>query len=153
MGGFGSPFPGTSAAAPHLAAIAALLLEVKPDLAPNQVTALLRDNAVDLGTAGFDYLFGGGRADALASLRALERGDYPPAQTARRNEVRGSGGGGGGGGGGGCFIDPRGGSDFVLFGFLGTMLLYAAWRVKRSAVRPRGRRDTARDYDPDARDG
>ena len=78
-GGFGTPFFGTSAAAPHGAGIAALLLQSAPCLLDGSVGALadptarqtLRDlilnNAVDLGAAGSDQVFGFGRIDALAS--------------------------------------------------------------------------------------
>ena len=59
-GGFPSPFPGTSAAAPHIAAIAALLMEAQRKATPNAtkkeiaeaVTQRIRDTAVDLGDPG-----------------------------------------------------------------------------------------------------
>jgi subtilisin family serine protease len=70
LGHFGNPFCGTSAAAPHVAAIAALLLEAAPGLSAAQVREMLVGSAVDLGPPGFDLVHGGGRADALNALNA-----------------------------------------------------------------------------------
>ncbi len=79
--GFPNPFCGTSAAAPHVGAIAALILSCNPALlagsgsgtpAGNR-TALLNavlNSAVDLGTPGTDNTFGHGRIDALAAATA-----------------------------------------------------------------------------------
>lgn len=75
VGGFGSPFFGTSAAAPHVAGIAALLAGGFPDSTPAQVRASLTASAVDLGAAGRDPVFGAGRVDAIAAARRL---DVPP---------------------------------------------------------------------------
>jgi len=67
---FDEPFSGTSAAAPHIAGIAALLKEIDPDLTPAQIEDLICANAVDLGDTGYDDVFGFGRADALATVSA-----------------------------------------------------------------------------------
>jgi hypothetical protein len=69
-GYFSQPFYGTSAAAPHIAAIAALLLQIDPGLTPADIQDLITANAVDLGTTGYDDVFGFGRADALATISA-----------------------------------------------------------------------------------
>ncbi|MGH7895584.1 MAG: S8 family serine peptidase, partial [Candidatus Binatia bacterium] len=60
-------FFGTSAAAPHSAGVAALLLDEDPSLTPAEVQAALTRGAVDIGAQGFDDASGFGRIDALAS--------------------------------------------------------------------------------------
>lgn len=64
-GGFPNPFYGTSAAAPHIAAIAGLLKGLCPAKSASEIKSMLTGSAVDLGSAGFDYVYGYGRADAL----------------------------------------------------------------------------------------
>jgi hypothetical protein len=68
-GGFPSPFYGTSASAPHIAGVAALLMSGGRTAAA--VTTALRQTAVDLGTAGRDTTYGYGRIDALAAYGFL----------------------------------------------------------------------------------
>jgi len=63
-----STFCGTSAAAPHVAALVALLLEEEPDVPPWRIRSLLKRRAVDLGPAGFDPVFGAGRANVVSSI-------------------------------------------------------------------------------------
>ena len=89
-GGFGVPlsgvnasrFYGTSAAAPHVAAIAALVMEAQRQATPDAgkktvadaVTQKLKDTAVDLGdqdSNGYDTTFGYGRADGLNAITDL----------------------------------------------------------------------------------
>jgi subtilisin family serine protease len=74
-------FFGTSAAAPHAAAVAALLREADASLTPTQVTALLADTARDMDGAGepgfpdgFDDDSGYGLIDANAALTLLNEG-------------------------------------------------------------------------------
>jgi hypothetical protein len=63
--GGGDRFCGTSAAAPHAAAVAALLLQQDPDLTPDQLNAVLASTAVDLGLPA--AVQGSGLIDASAA--------------------------------------------------------------------------------------
>ena len=79
VGVSGAAFFGTSAAAPHVAGIAALIMEAQRRATPNAtkkqvadaVTQKLRDTAIDLGESGRDNTFGYGRADALAAIESI----------------------------------------------------------------------------------
>lgn len=66
-GGFSNPFAGTSAAAPHIAAIAALVWAENPNNNASEIRSALLTRAVDLGGTGYDYIYGYGRADAFNS--------------------------------------------------------------------------------------
>jgi len=70
VGGFPTPFFGTSAAAPHAAAIAGLLLSAKPSLTPAQVRTILNSSAIDIMSAGVDRNSGAGIIMADAAMRA-----------------------------------------------------------------------------------
>lgn len=67
---------GTSFAAPHIAAAAALMLECHPGLTPAQINAFLSNTARDLGTAGSDYRYGQGGLDLERAFDFLQ--DYKP---------------------------------------------------------------------------
>ncbi len=67
-GGFTRHFYGTSAAAPHVAALAALLWSSNTSLSNTEVKNMLLNNAEDLGSTGYDYIYGHGRADAYRAL-------------------------------------------------------------------------------------
>ncbi|MCU0231758.1 MAG: S8 family serine peptidase [Acidobacteria bacterium] len=58
---------GTSMATPHVAGLAALMLEGDPYLTRDEMAAILEETAIDLGTPGKDNTFGSGRVDALAA--------------------------------------------------------------------------------------
>jgi hypothetical protein len=70
--GGGPNFFGTSAAAPHAAAVAALMLERAGDLAislpPSDLYTALRNSAVDADAVGTDFLSGDGLIDALDAV-------------------------------------------------------------------------------------
>ena len=72
-GGFPSTFFGTSASAPHVAAIAALLKHSAPSATPVQIRNALTSGAVDLGPAGRDDTYGLGRVDAFAAFNIINR--------------------------------------------------------------------------------
>src|SRR5204862_8048112 len=69
-----SPFFGTSAAAPHAAAIAALLKSYNPTLTPDDVRNVLTSTALDIEAPGVDITGGAGIIMALPALRAAALG-------------------------------------------------------------------------------
>ena len=66
-----SPFFGTSAAAPHAAAIAALLKSAKPSATGAQIYHAMTSTALDIRAVGIDRDSGYGIAMALGALNAL----------------------------------------------------------------------------------
>lgn len=62
---------GTSMASPHVAGLAALILDHQPSLTPAEVAQVIRAGAVDRGPAGFDTAYGHGRIDVRNSLMLL----------------------------------------------------------------------------------
>ncbi|MBI5384588.1 MAG: IPT/TIG domain-containing protein [Verrucomicrobia bacterium] len=72
-----NPFHGTSAAAPHAAAIAALLKSLNPALTPAQMRDALVNSALDIEAPGTDSDAGYGLIMALGALQAAP-GSSPP---------------------------------------------------------------------------
>jgi hypothetical protein len=72
---------GTSVAAAEVSGIAALLVELKPSITPDEVRKVLQSTAFDLGRKGPDDQFGAGLADAERAVMALapeaDRTDRP----------------------------------------------------------------------------
>ena len=64
-GNFGTIFSGTSASAPHIAAVAAQIWGYDKDMSAAEVRSILYESAEDVESSGFDYLSGYGRVDAL----------------------------------------------------------------------------------------
>ncbi|GIK41038.1 MAG: hypothetical protein BroJett011_48710 [Chloroflexota bacterium] len=68
-------FDGTSAATPHVAGAAALVLQAFPEYSPDDLAAFLQERSKDLGPAGPDDAFGAGRltlGDAPAGVEPAE---------------------------------------------------------------------------------
>lgn len=59
---------GTSMAAPHVAGAAALILQARPGMAPEDLQKLLRETAADIGAPGVDARSGAGRLDVLSAV-------------------------------------------------------------------------------------
>ena len=70
VSGFGTGrqlFDGTSAAAAHVAGIAALLKQLKPGASSRELREAIQGSAANLGAAGYDNATGFGRIDAFAA--------------------------------------------------------------------------------------
>jgi serine protease AprX len=65
-------FSGTSMATPHVAGIAALMLDANPRLTPRRVESILTGTAEDYGKKGFDMAFGHGFVNALKAVNRAE---------------------------------------------------------------------------------
>ena len=78
--GFGTFF-GTSAAAPHAAAVAALILSFNPALTPAQMRTALTSSALDIEAPGTDRDSGAGIVMALQGLGAVSSADLAITKT------------------------------------------------------------------------
>jgi hypothetical protein len=67
-GNYITNFGGTSAAAPQVSGVIALMLSMDPNLTETSVRTILQNTATDMGTAGFDNQFGYGRLDACRAI-------------------------------------------------------------------------------------
>jgi hypothetical protein len=77
-GGSYASASGTSLSAPITAGVVALMFSVNPSLTPSQAEQILEATAVDLGGAGHDVYYGGGRVDAYAALKMASSVSPPP---------------------------------------------------------------------------
>lgn len=62
---------GTSQAAPHVAAAAALLLSIDPTLTVNELKAFLKDSALDVGAEGVDSAHGSGLLQVHRAMKMI----------------------------------------------------------------------------------
>lgn len=69
-GGGYTTMSGTSMATPHLAGVAALIIQGNPSLSVAQIDSIIEVTSVDLGSIGKDNDYGAGRVDALAAFQA-----------------------------------------------------------------------------------
>lgn len=69
---------GTSAAAPHVSGVAALIRSVNPDLTSGQIQRILQETADDLGASGKDPYYGTGRVNAYKAVLAAKPAAVPP---------------------------------------------------------------------------
>lgn len=72
-------FFGTSAAAPHAAAVATLIFQARPSWSPAAVYQALETTATDMGPAGFDFDSGYGLIRADLAVAAAVAGSTPAA--------------------------------------------------------------------------
>ena len=70
---------GTSMAGPLVAAVAALLLSIDPTFTPQEIGAILRTTATDLGPPGYDLEYGHGLLNAAAAV--VQAQGSPPTAT------------------------------------------------------------------------
>jgi subtilisin family serine protease len=71
MNGGYSEFSGTSAAAPHVSAAAALVLSVNNNFSNEEVKQILKSTSDDIGTGGWDIRTGAGRLNLNKALSVL----------------------------------------------------------------------------------
>ncbi len=69
-GGGYTTMSGTSMAAPHVAGVAALILDANPSLSVAKIDSILEVTSLDLGANGKDNTYGAGRINALAAVQA-----------------------------------------------------------------------------------
>lgn len=67
-------FGGTSAAAPYISGVIALMLEVDPTLTPAEIDAILKRTASDFGPKGWDNAWGYGEVNAFEAAKRAAQG-------------------------------------------------------------------------------
>jgi subtilisin family serine protease len=83
---------GTSMAAPHVAAVAAMMVALKPQLKASEIAHILELTARDTAEPGWDFETGWGIVDALAAAHYVAPDKFdvppPPPPTSRRRSAR-----------------------------------------------------------------
>ena len=69
---------GTSASAPFVSGVAALVLSVNPSLTAVQVKQIIEDSSDDLGPPGWDDHYGQGRLNAFSAVQMAQQGPPRP---------------------------------------------------------------------------
>lgn len=72
---YGTTWIGTSLASPHVAGLAALVLQRFPNITPTELATYLKDNAADRGDAGVDNVWGHGFAELTAPVAPVAVAD------------------------------------------------------------------------------
>lgn len=75
---------GTSMATPHVAGLAALIWSLNPTATASQIRSIIEQTANDVGSYGYDTVFGHGIVDALSAARMLAPSKFPPAPPRKR---------------------------------------------------------------------
>jgi hypothetical protein len=76
-----SGFAGTSASSPHVAGVAALILDDYPTLTESQLRALVLSDTQDLGSAGADNLYGAGKLTLPTAAPTIAAASTQPTST------------------------------------------------------------------------
>ena len=135
VGNFASPFNGTSAAAPHAAAIAALVKAANPALTAAQIRSILTSTALDIQAAGFDRDSGAGivRAVKAVGSTGIPGGAFLQVESAELIESRGNGDG---------VVEPGEGATLVVtlknYGVAAATEIAASVNAARSGLVIRG---------------
>ena len=86
-------YSGTSMATPHAVGVAALVWSAAPGDTAAQIRSALTSTASDLGTSGYDNVYGNGLLDAISAAKAVAPGKFgnggspPPAPTGSKSHA------------------------------------------------------------------